>query len=533
MIEQKDIDIIDQFLNDKLNGEALLAFNNRVKSDTEFAEELELMKNISAGIKNYGRQELKNKLKSIAKKERKQKSKQIIYWSIAASFLLLIGISGYFYFINSKPVEQKFAFNNIIPPFKNADVKYKEYQLEAGKGAVLSYHTGTIITVPKNAFVDKKGKVVQGNISVKYRELNTPEELFIAGIPMSYDSSGHALSLQTAGLCELQVYKNDSLINIATDNEIKIDISSKAGKDYSLLLFDTVSKKWLKKNNDTNVVKLDEYAENTGTQNMFVPRKANHSRPRFKLVYRDPLKFPEFEEYKNYSFEISENEKNYDPSEANKNWKSVSIKKDNVTGEYLVTFINSDKQITYRTHTVFEDKDYLAALNIYNNKLKEQQEKSMTGKDPVKLKNANRIKDLQKELLKNEKDDFVAANIYRTISVSKAGLWCYSKIIDKPIGASHNIDFKDNNGTTLNLKYIAVLNHSKNTIFRYTPEEFNTIRFDTTSGNVLVAITSDNSFAYLKNEDYAKLPKTGDCNVILKIATKKPETSAEIISLIS
>ena len=30
-----------------------------------------------------------------------------------------------------------------------------------------------------------------------------------------------------------------------------------------------------------------------------------------------------------------------------------------------------------------------------------------------------------------------------------------------------------------------------------------------------------------------KLPKTGDCNVILKVATKKPETSEEIISLIS
>jgi len=533
MIEQKDIDLIDQFLNDKLKGEALVAFNNRVKSDTEFAEELEIMKNISVGIKNYGRQELKNKLKTIAKKERKNKSKQVIYWSIAASFLLLIGLSGYFYFSNTKHIEQYFAFNNVMPPFKKADIKYKEYLLEADKGAVLSYHTGTIITVPKNAFIDKKGKVVQGNVLVKYRELTSPEELFIAGIPMSYDSSGHTLSLQTNGVCELQAYKNDSLINIDPNKEIKIDLSSKAGNNYSLLLFDTVSKKWLKKNNDTNVVKLDEYAENTSTPNIFIPRKANHSKPRFKLVYRDPSKFPEFEEYKNYSFEISEKEENYNPLEANKNWKSVSINKDNSTGEYLVTFINPDKQITYRTNAVFEDKDYQIALNTYNKKREEQQARSLAGKDPVKFQNAKRIKDLQKEVLQKEKKDFFAANIYRTFSVSKAGLWCYSKMIDKPTGANHTIDFKDTNGNTLNLKYIAVLNHSQNTIFRYTPEEFKTLRFDTTSGNVLVAITSDESFAYLKNEDFVKLPKTGDCTVTLKIATKKPETSEKIISLIS
>jgi len=536
MIDQKEIDIIDQYLHDKLKGDALISFNIRVAADPEFAEEVELMKNISGGIKNFGRQELKNKLKTIAKKESsKQGTKRIFYWSIAASLLVLIGFAGYFYLFNQKTVEQKFVFNTVLPPFKNADIKFKEYQMQADKGAVISYKTGTIITIPKDAFVDKSGKVIQGNVSVKYRELTNPEELFLAGIPMNYDSAGHPLPMQTAGVCELQVFKDDSVLNINPSNEINIDFASAYEKSgYSLLSFDTVSKKWLKKEYDTAVVRLDEYVENNNNSSVFIPRKANHSKPRFKLVYREPSKFPEFEEYKNYSFEVSDNEKNYNPAEANINWKSVSIAKDNNTGEYLVTFINPGRQVTYRTYAVFEESDYQVALNTYNRKTKEQSGEAAMATDTSNLvSNASRIKNLQKDLSKKEKEEFVAGTIYRTFSVGKPGLYCYSKVIDKSLGGNLSVNFKDENGNMLNLKYAAILDKTNNTILRYTPEEFKSLKFDTTSQNVMIAITLDNNFAYMKKEDFAKLPVAGNCTLKLLVAPKKPESSDEISALIS
>ena len=537
MINQKDIEIIDQYLHNKLNEESLISFNNRVSTDPEFAAEVELMKKISVGFRNLGRQELRNKLKNIAAKKgnTKSNSKKIIYWSIAASLLILISISGYYYLFVSKPVEQKFVFNNVIPPFKNADIQFKEYQVQADKGAVISYKTGTIITIPKDAFVDKEGKVIQGNVSVKYRELTNPEELFLAGIPMNYDSAGLALPMQTAGICELKVYKDDSLININPVNEINIDFASTFEKSgYNLLLFDTIAKKWLKKGNDSSMVNMDEYAENKNASNVFVPRKADLSKPRFKLVYRDPSKFPEFEEYKNYSFEVSDNEKNYNAAEANINWASVSIAKDNSTGEYLVTFINPDRQVTYKTYAVFEANDYQVALNTYNSKKKEQSGEDLAkGDTAYSPSNAARIKNLQKDLLQKEKEEFVSGNIYRTFSVGTAGLWCYSKVISKPLGGNLAADFKDSQGNALNLKYVAILDKTNNTVLRYTPDEFKSLKFDTASQNVLIAITLDENFAYLKKEDFAKLPLTGNCSITLNISPKKPESSEEVSTLIS
>jgi hypothetical protein len=533
MINRKDIDLIDQYLHDKLEEESLLSFNNRVKTDPEFAEELDLMRKFSAGIKDYGRRELRNKLKTIASKNKKHGSRKILYWSIAASLLLIVGFSGYFYLFINKPVAQKFVFNNKLPPFKKADIKFKEYHLEAAKGAVLSYHSGTIITIPKNAFIDIKGKVIQGDVSVKYREITTPEELFMAGIPMNYDSSGHVTNLKTVGVCELQVYKNDTAININPDNKINIDFSSPSDKaGYNLFAFDTISKKWLKKENDTTVVKLSEYADIIKPANTFIPRKANLSKQRFKLVYRNPSKFPEFEEYKNYTFEISDNEKNYDAKKANKNWKSVAINKDNTTGEYLVTFINPDERVTYRTHAVFEDNDYGVALNTYNNKIKECPSDSLQKGDTASLQNAHRIKHLQKRLLQ-QKEDLIAANIYRTFSCGKAGLWCYSKIINKTPGACITADFEDANGNSLNLKYVAILDKTNNTVLRYTPEDFKALKFDTASQNALVAITLDDNFAFIKKEDFAKLPVSGNCSVVLQVSPKKPESADEIRTLTS
>jgi len=534
MIKHKDMDFIDRYLHHKLSGESLDFFNDRVKNDPEFAAEVELMTKINDDLKNYGRQELREKLKTIAAKKgnRDQRSRRIVYWSIAASLLVLIGLSGVYFTFFYKQATQKFVFNKVMPPFKQADIKYREYQLEAGKGAVLSYYSGTIITVPKDAFVDKKGEVIKGNITVKYREMMTPEDLFIAGIPMTYDSSGHVSNLQTAGVCELQAFKNDTIIDVNPKNTVNIDFSTAIEKPgYRLLLFDTASKKWLKKGQDSCVVRLDEYAEVKEQPTTFVPRKADHSKPRFKLVYRDPSKFPEFEVYKNYSFEVSDNEKHYNPADAGINWKSVAINKDNFTGEYLVTFINPDRQVTYKTFPVFEDNDYLVALNTYKQKAGELQQKPQ-GKDTIGYETAQRIKGLQKELLKQKKEDFLAANIYRTFKVVKTGLWSYSKISEMPM-ASISVDFKDTKGDAINLKYVAILDKTINSIVRYTPEEFQSIHFDPASQNELVAITSDNNFAYLKKGDFAKLPKSGKCSVTLQTTTKKPESSGQIIALIS
>jgi hypothetical protein len=534
MINQEDTDLIDLYVTDKLTGESLDAFNKRVKTDEEFAKEVEFMMMATGAIKEYGRDELRSKIRSIAAKKgnKKQRSKRKMYWSIAASLLLLLGLSGVYYLF-IKPAGQQFVFNNVMPPFKQADIKYTEYSVAADKGAVISYHSGTIITIPKDAFIDKKGEVIKGNISVKYREMSSPEELFIAGIPMSYDSSGNSLNLQTAGVCELLAFKDDSIVDINPRNTINIDLSSSIDRSgYNLLLFDTISRNWLKKGQDSNLVKLDDYKTPADAVDNLVPRKHDHSKRYFKLVFRNPAKFPEFAEYRNYIFEVPDNEKNFKGDEMLTNWNSTTLVKDYTTGIYSITLINPNQQVTFKAYPVFEDKDYTAAMNTYKRKIREEQAK-LYGSDTLKFQAASRIKGLQKNIALNDTDNFVAANIYRSFAVGKTGLWSYSRISNKPLGANINVDFKDATGNTLNLKYVAILDKTHNIIMRYTPAEFKSIRFNAASQNELIAITNDNNFAYMKKDDFAKLPTSGNCKVVLQISSKKPVSAEEIIKLTS
>jgi len=532
MINQKDIDLIDLYLNNKLKGASLDSFNNRVKNDPEFAAEVEMMQKISGGIKDYCREQLRSKLKTLAAKQgnKKQISKRILYWSIAASLLVLIGLSGVYYALFLKPAPTDFAFNKVAPPFHQADIKYNEYKVDANQGAVFSYSSGTIITVPKNAFINKKGEVVTGNINVKYREMSSPEDIFLAGIPMSYDSSGHLLNMQTAGVCELQAFKDDSVININPLSTINIDFSSTFDKTgYSLLSFDTVSKKWQKKGHDSSLVNLADYAAMPSGE--LIPRKADHSLKHFKIVFRNPAKFPEFAQYKNYTFEVPLTEKSYRGDEMGTNWASTSIIKTNQNGEYQITLINPGRQVTFNAYPVFYESDYQIALNTYNQKIKSELAK-LYGADTTKYKEANRIKGLQKKLVINDSANISTASVYRSFRVGKTGLWCYSRVNNKPLGANLNMDFRDANGKALDLKYVAILDKSNNTVMRYSPADLKSIRFDNLSQNMMVAITTDDNFAYLKKEDFAKLPVSGSCTVKMQVAARKPESSKDITDLI-
>lgn len=535
MIYRKDIDFIDQYLRKELKEEQLVLFHKRVENDAEFANEVEIMTALSSQIKSYGRQELRKKLDKIASKNNKgiSRGKIVFYWSLAASILLLAGFFIYYYSTSNKlPIGEKFALNTIKPPFINADIEYKNYEIDANTGGLINYKTGTIITIPKDAFIDKYGKIVEGNVDVKYRELSSPEDLFIAGIPMSYDSSGQSVNLQTAGVCELKAYKDDSLVKLNPKQQIKIDFSSKLeNQEYCLYSYDTIAKNWMIEKKDTNVVNIEKY-DALQSNNVYLPRMANHSKARFKLVFRDPSKFPELICYQNYVFQISENEKNYDPESAKINWKSVDISKDKLTDEYLVTFINPDSQITYKTVAAFEGKNYTAAMLIYNQKIEETKEELLSGQDSSLVQNAYRIKDIQKKL-EATNEDYIPAKVFRSFELEKSGLWCYAKKITKPLSGNINASFKDIDGNAINLQYVAVLDKTDNTIFRYSPQEFKSLRFNPSADNAILAITIDGSLAYLKKEDFHKLPKSGNCTVILRQTAQKPETADEIKALIS
>jgi hypothetical protein len=62
----------------------------------------------------------------------------------------------------------------IKKPFKNLDVEFQKYSINAEKGDKFTARSGSYIEFPPNAFVDKNGELIKGNVKVK-----SPSESFI------------------------------------------------------------------------------------------------------------------------------------------------------------------------------------------------------------------------------------------------------------------------------------------------------------------------------------------------------------------
>ena len=96
----------------------------------------------------------------------------------------------------------------VDPPIQGVDVTYKTYEVAAEQGGRLTFDK-SVIEIPANAFLDKNGKVVNGEVKINYREFKNPEQIFLSGITMQYDSLGTNYQFSSAGMVEFNAYDED------------------------------------------------------------------------------------------------------------------------------------------------------------------------------------------------------------------------------------------------------------------------------------------------------------------------------------
>lgn len=126
MITQKDIDLLEDYLDAKLNSEELESFNERRKNDPEFAQLIHVRQMIGDAwtsgaeyldAKKWVTEAMGNRLK---KKSRFRSN--VMWYSLAASIIIIIGITIYFKFISSTPIDQDL--------FVAGDTTYHEIELQ-------------------------------------------------------------------------------------------------------------------------------------------------------------------------------------------------------------------------------------------------------------------------------------------------------------------------------------------------------------------------------------------------------------------
>ncbi len=142
----------------------------------------------------------------------------------------------------NRRVEIKIEFENFAVP-SSFLVPEKIFSINPKKDTILQLNSkGTKLHVPKYAFKDSKGKVINSTVDLHYKEYTNSAEIAFSEIPMTYKSPDQEFFFNSSGMFELTGSSRNS----------PVEINKKLQIDYALA----------KKNPETNFYQLNSSKEN-------------------------------------------------------------------------------------------------------------------------------------------------------------------------------------------------------------------------------------------------------------------------------
>ncbi|MDW3651316.1 MAG: hypothetical protein R8P61_29835 [Bacteroidia bacterium] len=160
-----------------------------------------------------------------------------------AVLVALISVSVLVYQSSLKTPSSEAAF--ILPPIPPKDIPLLEEGLNPEQPRSFTYENGTQIHVPVQAFVDENNEEVSGKVELRYREFRDAADIFIAGIPMDYDSAGKSYTLESAGMLEILAYSEGKPVYLKEGKTLEVEyFSPYKGADYNVYHLDTLARNW-------------------------------------------------------------------------------------------------------------------------------------------------------------------------------------------------------------------------------------------------------------------------------------------------
>lgn len=467
----------------------------------------------------------------------------------------------------------------IKPPLPELNTKPRTYSVDAGKDTVIIAESGTQIKIKANSFLDKYGNPITGKVDINYREFHDMVDIFLSGIPMTYDSAGTQYHFESAGMFEIKGFQNHEEVFISEASPINILLASKQeGDRFNIYKLDDKSGDWSYINKDTagnisesavadmktdsvqvpmnkKIEKLTKEVaiakttiQQLAQEKPIAPVKETDGIQNLKIQV-DEKEFPELALYKNLLFEIDKNDKTYKPELSKITWDAASVSKGKENGTYILTFRKGKDEYSFLTRPVVGEKDYPKAIEQYNKKFEEYEKTLAKRKEDEKRKE----KELQTEydkLIAERNAQIVAAQqrmaletaqrsaasattdiIYRSFMVSSFGIWNSDCPQNMPKGLMVSAKFTDKDNKELVFSTLYLVEKGKNAAYSLMNYDYSKFTFNPESENLLLGVTKDNKIAVFKPEDFAALGKIGaSCNFKMNVLKENFKNSDEVKS---
>jgi hypothetical protein len=515
MLSETDHNLIEQYLLGNLSDEEMYNFQLRVQTERDFAEEVKLMSGIIKGIRKAGREEFKLHLKEltgdIADAPKTFSLFKIV--SIAASFIVIIGLGYFFWLKHDKTNVIAEALNKTAVPFTAVKIPVKTITTKR-TGQILKLNDAVNLSLPGHAWMDEQGKPLV-NVKLSYSDLEHPVDQFLAGIPTAIDSGDQIKMLMPETMLAISLPSQKNAY-IHPDHPLHVIISTTDTiQKNRILKLDTLNKTWIASSTEI-FINLGKYPSGINQPDLLVPRLENTKKERFKIVVSDE-KFPELAIYRNYIFEIAAEERNFNPADDQQIWSSIVVEKNGKSKPYKVTFKNEQKTVSYLVNPVFSKEHYVQAMIIYQKKLKDYEKQNLSDEDLKKH-----------ELAKVIRNNGFAGQYFRVFEITTPGIYSSAKLTDISNKLKFTVGFKNVSGKDVKVAQLAIADFSKNTLQRINVGSKITIPMDNLNNKAILAITGDNEFAYLSGQEFRTifgqkdltavplhiLNKTGDYNIL-------------------
>lgn len=463
---------------------------------------------------------------------------------------IVIGVGAYVLSTKEDDAPTPTAF--VQPALNGIDVADTMFTLDAAEGGEFMYNTGSLIRVPEGGFLDSAGNVVKGNVEIRYREFHNTADIFLAGIPMTYDSAGIKYHFESAGMLEITAWQNGKPLKANPAAPVKVAMASNSDDPkFNVYYLDTVKKNW-------NFIAKDKavvvgFAKDTSvkgnapnyTASITPPlevKKADKMKPSFVIGF-EPAEFPELASYTGVRFQVNEDKTPYNKDDKKIKWEDVSIERNRDGVSYTVTFTHGPKTSTYVTDVVVNAEDYAAAKKVYDAKYAAYQATLKTIND----KNAANDKALEAKLLNADgkrifdNDEAMKASLARRqmINASSAaedmvvrefviqdfGIWnsdCPSSLPEGQPMFVKLIDSRTKKPMVVN--HVILVEKGKNAIYTYYARDLSQFQFNPNADNLLWAVTQDGKLAICSNDDLQNIAGKKEANLTMTVSAENLKT---------
>lgn len=435
----------------------------------------------------------------------------------------------------------------INPPVAECDIRNTGFIIPVNADTVLTYQSGSKIQVPANAFLNENGQVVTGEVELKYREFHDIADVFIAGIPMTYDSAGEQYHFETAGMMEISAWQNGKQLNTNPEALIKVQMVSGNKEDrFNSYYLDTAAKQWKYETQSNFVTQQELQPYDTIPKNIpylsiddvrtpeqkrirkeiqaieqtkpVAPKKVEAQKPRFTIKV-EKEEFPEIAIYENMKFQVED--KDYDPTKAAVVWEDIKLERIPGSLNYKVIFTKKDMTYNVVASPVFAEKDYKTAQQVYETKFKEYEtalQKKKEEQARIEAEIAARARAIEEQIKKEmaerqERMKVYEASLkqqdlfYRAFTVQRFGIWncdCPSRL---PSGATVIAKFETEDGKAVDVNMVYLIEKGNERMFTYYPDALKRFQYSPMRENALWLVTGDLKIGVVSADEFKRVSK--------------------------